>query len=248
MTALSRSPRIFEWSMLLVAAGWFALFLAWPDTTTPKVLPIMPTATVFTYVRHAEMQEDPTLVALPRFREEFQKVDPIDTTASAPRPGIESDAGTLAQRRAGDDRNKAVRGLLDQVQRTTRGYRPQARPIGPTPARHAADEPAVAMRADGGLAKREVITTAWPLETFSTENAWSARAFVEVDPDGTVSRVMLESGTSDPALNAAIVGALHRCRTAPGSEQAWGRIYLDFDPQRLRNQQVPDKDSPRTEP
>ncbi len=234
--------------MLLVTAGWFALFLTWPDTATPKVLPITPTATVFSYVRHAEMHEDPTLVALPRYREEFQKIDPVDATANTHRPGIGRDVGTLAQRRAGDERNKAARGLLDRVQRTTRGYRPQARPVVPTRARHAADEPAVAMRVDGGLAARGVVTAAWPLETFRTGNAWSVRAFVEVDPDGTVSRVMLESGTDDPALNAAIVGALHRCRTAPGSEQAWGRIYLDFDPQRLRNQQVPDKDSSRTEP
>lgn len=248
MTSVSRIPGQIELPMLLIVAGWFGLFLLWPDTTTPKTMPPAPTATVITYVRRAEMPEDPTLVALPRVRPEFQRVDPAENTAAIAQLGVESDAGLLVRRRGVDDRRDAQRALRDRVQRATSGYHPQVPPAAtPRPIR-ASDQPPVSMTVDGGLGGRKIRAPQWPMDVFTTEMAWSARAFVEVDPAGTVTRVLLESPAGPGALDAAIVAALHRCRATPGSDEAWGRIYLTFDPRRLRKQQVPDKDSSLTKP
>jgi hypothetical protein len=64
----------------------------------------------------------------------------------------------------------------------------------------------------------------------SNDAPWQATLFVQCAQDGRVEDVVVESGTSDAALNNALARAMYRATVATPGKRCSGRVTLSLSP------------------
>ena len=213
---------------IVIAVGWVGLWFLWPSAATSKPgMPSIPAPRTF-------------LVQMPMIDKAYASQDhfrkPSDPSVMSDEPGAILERLTSPLQRAPRYLDAPSAGsvasvaMIDDVVPADLGqYRPiwngERKPI----ERKADRDMRMMSRLDSRLAENKYTPPVFSVDELKRfDKPWQVVMYVEVNEDGHVENVLLESGSEDQAVNADVIKAVYRSKGGQPEAAYGGRLTLSY--------------------
>ena len=218
-------PRYVSMPTVIIAVGWLALWLLWPQVPRTQARPAAMSVTRVSYVRCAEnpYARPSPMHDWPAAGLEGDSVNVAPWFASRPARLLDKDGWTSAAKEPvlGDRHIGELAGC------TLKEFKPVWNDV---PVFGSTRSPQMNLNIEAGtaLAQAGFELPALPSELTKFGKPWMVSVFVEVGVNGRVTNAFLDKGCEDPRINALVVKEMYKGVVSAAGTPCADRVKINF--------------------